>query len=118
MRNIKILFLLVLLITLSCKKESSHKPGNGWLKVTVRFNGIPSTGSIVYLSNSLNDLNNQVYVAHANTNNYGIADFGEVYKGTYTIGVTIPIQNSYDRKQNKQISIAEGEITLESLDVN
>ena len=118
MKYLKILLIFALFFSIACTKEQSHKSGYGWLKVTVRFNGIPSPSSIVYLANSLNDLNNQVYIAEATTNYQGIADFGEVKAGSYYTGVTIKVQNSYDRIKNKQITVADGEVTLESLEVN
>jgi len=118
MKYLRIIFLLVTILLLSCAKESTHKPGFGWLRVTVKFNGIPSTSTTVFLANSLDDLNNQIYVAQATTNYRGIADFDEVKEGTYIIGVTIAVQNSYDRKKNKQITVKEGEVTSETLEVN
>jgi len=118
MRYLKIIILFTAFVLLSCTKESTHKSGYGWLKVTVKFNSIPSPSSVVYLATSLNDLNNQVFIAQATTNYNGLADFGEAKEGTYYIGVTIPVQNSYDRKANMQIIIHEGEVTTETLDVN
>lgn len=118
MRYIKVLFLFATIFLLSCTKETTHKPGYGWLKVTVKFNSIPSTSTPVFLANSLDDLNNQIYLAQATTNYRGIADFAEVKEGTYVIGVTIAVQNSYDRKKNKQIIVQEGEVTSETLEAN
>jgi hypothetical protein len=118
MRYFKIIFLSAAILLLSCAKESTHKPGYGWLRVTVIFNGIPSTSTTVFLANSLDDLNNQIYVTQATTNYRGIADFDELKAGTYVIGVTITVQNSYDRKKNKQITVQEGEVTSETLEAN